>query len=1073
MRRSWLKFVRVVGLFLGWGAVAAAATTTWTTQASGTSQDLWGICFGNQLAVAVGTGGTVLTSPDGATWTTQASGTTAWLVSVTFAARLNLFVAVGDQGVILTSPDGVTWTQRASGGPRLNGVACDTNAYPVAGVPMLVAVGEGGAMVSSNDAITWTAGNSGVTGWLHGITYANNYVMVGQNAAMQLSTFGQTAYPLNPMARGDIEAIASGPDLALAAGANGYIGSSYPGIWNWAPVSVPGSPHFQGLAMGASSEYVAVGLLGVIDLGYGSVGQVHWVPADSGTSADLYSVAWITLPGGAARAVAVGAGGAILTAPFVQGPPVSAGIVAPATPAFGTAVTLAARPPDGLAPFAYQWSLNGKAIPGATTASYTIPSASLGTNGSYTLTITNAAGSQTLTATVAATAQPAIPGLVDESFAPNVPIDPYGIETVAVEPDGKVLVGESALQRLNPDGSVDPAFTQNASGIALITALGTPAGYYQVLQQANGQLVVTGGGVTAGTAKAPYTVSHRINPDGTPDSSYTPTVQVGAFATSDVDLPMVQLGDGRYLTALTHAASGPSVVRLTVQGALDPAWTAYSPPGAPMGASATLQMDAQGRILMIAENSSVQVDGVGGQTFVCRLNADGSFDPTFVPQTFAGGLQIFPQASGALVYENSLLPGGQSGNGAGTLVIGRLTAAGTTDASYPGLSLPIAFGAATTSAAWTPGPGLLAADGSLYLWLYPVSTAGVPMPLLKGTYRNGVIRIDSTGQLDLGYSLNVDLRSSDGNPPRITGMALAPGGQWVVWGSFSSFNGEPHADLVRINPQAGQGFAGLVNLSARAAAGTGSQALAVGFVTTGANPTGMLLRGIGPGLAQFGVMGLMADPQIQLFDGTGDVVAADDNWQDGGQGSAVAAAGGAVGAFALPLGSLDAALLASVPAGSHSMVVSGGAGNAMAEAYDTDPGAPTFAGNRAVNFSFRGPVGTGSSVLTAGIVVAGGNSRRVLIRAIGPGLAPFGVAGAVPDPQLTVYSGSNVIAQAGAWANDAALSQTFAAVGAFSLQAGSADAALILTLAPGAYTVQAASKSGASGVALVEVYEVP
>jgi hypothetical protein len=107
-------------------------------------------------------------------------------------------------------------------------------------------------------------------------------------------------------------------------------------------------------------------------------------------------------------------------------------------------------------------------------------------------------------------------------------------------------------------------------------------------------------------------------------------------------------------------------------------------------------------------------------------------------------------------------------------------------------------------------------------------------------------------------------------------------------------------------------------------------------------------------------------------------------------------------------------------------------------------------------------------------VVKGGNSRRVLIRAVSPSLAAFGVAGCLQDPVLTLYSGSNAIATAGpGWAADPTLGATFDFVGAFELASGSQDAAMTLTLSPGAYTAQVASQSGASGVALVEIYEVP
>jgi hypothetical protein len=83
--------------------------------------------------VAVGLHGAILTSPDGVNWTARASGTSNWLNGVTYGN--GLFVAVGGGGAILTSPDGVNWTRRASGTSNfLNGVTY--------GNGLFVAVGE-------------------------------------------------------------------------------------------------------------------------------------------------------------------------------------------------------------------------------------------------------------------------------------------------------------------------------------------------------------------------------------------------------------------------------------------------------------------------------------------------------------------------------------------------------------------------------------------------------------------------------------------------------------------------------------------------------------------------------------------------------------------------------------------------------------------------------------------------------------------------------------------------------------------------------------------------------------------
>ena len=128
------------------------------------------------------------------------------------------------------------------------------------------------------------------------------------------------------------------------------------------------------------------------------------------------------------------------------------------------------------------------------------------------------------------------------------------------------------------------------------------------------------------------------------------------------------------------------------------------------------------------------------------------------------------------------------------------------------------------------------------------------------------------------------------------------------------------------------------------------------------------------------------------------------------------------------------------------------------------------------NLSTRAQVGTGASVLIPGFVIAGTTARTVLVRAVGPGLAQFGVTGLLADPTLTVFRGSTPIAANDNWqtqTNPQEVATAAVTTGAFALAAGSRDAALVLTLEPGAYTFSVAGVGGTTGVALVEVYLLP
>jgi len=146
---------------------------------------------------------------------------------------------------------------------------------------------------------------------------------------------------------------------------------------------------------------------------------------------------------------------------------------------------------------------------------------------------------------------------------------------------------------------------------------------------------------------------------------------------------------------------------------------------------------------------------------------------------------------------------------------------------------------------------------------------------------------------------------------------------------------------------------------------------------------------------------------------------------------------------------------------------------ADAPAPATPPTAASTVSNRVlVNVSARMRVvdGDASRQLITGFVIAGTQPKRVLLRAIGPTLSAFGVSGVLPDPQLNVYSSAGALVAANDNWNDPACSTVAAAVGAFALSPGSRDAAVVVTLPPGAYTLIVAPNGG-SGVALAEVYD--
>lgn len=267
----------------------------------------------------------------------------------------------------------------------------------------------------------------------------------------------------------------------------------------------------------------------------------------------------------------------------------------------------------------------------------------------------------------------------------------------------------------------------------------------------------------------------------------------------------------------------------------------------------------------------------------------------------------------------------------------------------------------------------------------------------------------------------------------------------------------------------------LLNLSTRALARSGDAILIPGFVLGGSGTKRLLIRGVGPSLARFGVAETLEDPEMRLVreDAT---LAANDDWGSNPNAAEIVATARTVGAFSLSEGSRDAALLVDLGPGQYTVPtggVAGGTGVAIVELYDADTGQPP---TNLINISNRGFVGIGDKVMIPGIVISDEGPRTFLIRAVGPGLIRFGVPDVLPDPVLTIYSGSEPLLGNDDW-NSAPGAATTAAtaeqVSAFRLADDSLDAALVVTLPPGSYTVQATGKDNATGVALVEVYLVP
>ncbi len=262
----------------------------------------------------------------------------------------------------------------------------------------------------------------------------------------------------------------------------------------------------------------------------------------------------------------------------------------------------------------------------------------------------------------------------------------------------------------------------------------------------------------------------------------------------------------------------------------------------------------------------------------------------------------------------------------------------------------------------------------------------------------------------------------------------------------------------------------LGNISTRLAVGTGDNVLIGGIIIQGTVPKKVIIRAIGPDLSQYGVVGALSDPTLELHDGSGAVIGQNDNWGTTIQGGVITGdqvadiqASGLV-----PGDSHDSVIIATLPPANYTAIVRGlnnTTGVALVEVYDLDP----TAGASLANISTRGLVQTNDNVLIGGLIMLGADPQEVIVRALGPELTAYGVAGALTDPNLELHDGDgNLIAFDDNWKES---QQT--EIAATGLAPGDdRESAIVATLPPGNYTTIIHGVGGTTGVALVEAYRL-
>jgi hypothetical protein len=238
-------------------------------------------------------------------------------------------------------------------------------------------------------------------------------------------------------------------------------------------------------------------------------------------------------------------------------------------------------------------------------------------------------------------------------------------------------------------------------------------------------------------------------------------------------------------------------------------------------------------------------------------------------------------------------------------------------------------------------------------------------------------------------------------------------------------------------------------MSTRMLVETGDRVGIGGFIIAGSVPKHVLLRAVGPSLAQFGIPNPLPDPVMELHGPPGFVTIVNDNCDPGSFGSP----------FCEP-GSLDAMLEATLDPGAYTAIVKGKnntTGVGLVEVYDLDQAATS----RLANISTRAFVGAGAHITIGGFIIGGDGTAQVEIYGIGPSLAASGVGGVLADPTLELRDSNGVLLAS----NDDC--------GAISIHPlDPAEACIDISLPPGAFTVLLAGKNGGTGIGLVEIYNV-
>ncbi len=648
-----------------------------------------------------------------------------------------------------------------------------------------------------------------------------------------------------------------------------------------------------------------------------------------------------------------------------------------------------------------------------------------------------------------------------------------GINSIVVLPSGQFLIAggfssvagvtRNNLARLNSNATLDTTFDPNFDGQIDTVAV-----------QTDGSILV--GGVFSGLK--PYgvimvggTFSHvsgsvvanlaLLNEDGNANGAFQPNPNgvVNAIAVQP---------DGKVLVggAFTTMAGTTRnrLARFNTDGSLD---TTFNPNASDQVYALALQAD--GKIVVGGAFTSM---GGTARSRLARINADGTLDSTFNPSASDSVYALLVQPDGSVVAAGAFT----SINGTSRNRVARLSASGAVDGSFN----PNANGTVNGLA--------LQADGQ-------VIAAGA-FTTMGGTARNYLARVTgSSGAVDAAFDPAADAE--------VSALLVQPDGKPLIGGAFARVGGQARYRFARLSATAPATQA--LTLSSDRATLTwtrGGSSPELAWVTFEQSSDGDTWTAVGQagrvGSTGTWQLGSSALPKTTAFFVRARAALTSSQYSSSGLIEAVqkffsplgltgaatdsgvpSSPSGSVqySAVGLPAGlSIDPVtgmIYGAASSGTYSVTVNAlSASGTTATTQTLVYGAAADAARtRPVNTSIRALVSDGHPIFV-GFVVTGTEAKTVLLRAVGPGLSAYQVANVLAAPHLRLFNaaGQLLLANDG-WANNSSLAAAFERTGAFPFASGSADAAIVATLVPGAYTVQVVASPGASGVALAEVYD--